>query len=144
MVSLALYCGPPKKDWRHILTHYAIRLWTWSRFSHAELLIDGVCYSSSVRDGGVRKKAIDLTSGRWLVIALPAQSADTALTWFTAHEGQPYDWANIARFVIPFLPQRLTEWVCFEAVGAMLNLAAPHKLTGRDLYHWALRQQTTV
>jgi hypothetical protein len=140
MVQLALYCGPPRGHWRHIVSHYAIRLWTWSRYSHAELVIDGVCYSSSARDGGVREKVIDLGSGRWEVFPIPAVSAERPLQWFAQHVRQAYDWSNIGRFVLPFLPHRKNQWVCFEAVGAMLNLAAAHKLTANDLRAWVLAQ----
>jgi hypothetical protein len=141
VVELALYCGPPHGNWKHTLTHYAIRLWTWSRYSHAELVIDGVCYSSSERDGGVRKKVIDVRSGRWDVSPLPGVSSAAPLKWFEEHATHKYDWANIARFVLPFLAHRKDRWVCFEAVGAMLNLAAAHKLTANDLRDWALAQR---
>lgn len=140
-VQLALYKGPPsiQNTWEWF-KHYAIRLWTWSRYSHAELVIGGMCYSSSSRDGGVRKRQIDLNSGRWDVVPILGADATAALIWFYAHEGQHYDWANIARFVMPFLPQNADQWVCFEAIGSMLNLAATHKLTANDLHDWAIRQ----
>lgn len=141
MVVLALYKGPPKKRkvWQWI-EHYAIRFWTGSQYSHAELCIDGVCYGSSSRDGGVRKKVIALDPTRWDLV--PLREADTAiaLQWFTDHEGASYDWTNIARFVIPVLGHRGNQWICFEAIGEMLQLAATHKLTGRDLSHWARKR----
>lgn len=133
--AIALYKGPAKGLTR-TLGHWAIRLWTWSRWSHAELVIDGVCYSSSMRDGGVRAKAIELDSGHWDVLPIVCDEG-RALVWFRQHQGQAYDWANIARFLLPFLPQRRDEWVCFEAVAAMLGLAGAHKLTANDLYDWA-------
>ena len=135
-LAIAFYKGPPK-DLPHIISHYAIRLWTWSKYSHAELVIDGVCYSSSLRDGGVRSKYIDLASGRWDVLPVKGNAAD-ALWWYHQHKGQGYDWLNILRFILPFIPQRKTKWVCFEAIGSMLGLAGCHKLTAKDLYTWAL------
>lgn len=139
-VAIAFYKGPPSgRDWRHVASHWAIRLWTWSKYSHAELVIDGTCYSASNRDGGVRAKQIDLVSGRWHVVALPRSYGPEALAWFLINEGDRYDWAGIARFVVPFLPQHPRRWFCFEAVGSALGLAATHKLTGRDLHEWATR-----
>lgn len=135
-LAIAFYKGPPT-DLPHIISHYAIRLWTWSKYSHAELVIDGVCYSSSLRDGGVRSKYIDLASGRWDVLPVKGNAAD-ALWWYQQHKGQGYDWLNVQRFILPFIPQDKNKWVCFEAVAAMLGLAGAHKLTAKDLYAWAL------
>ena len=135
--AIAFYKGPPTDDVWHIISHYAIRLWTWSKYSHAELVINGYCYSSSARDGGVRFKKIDLGSGRWDVIPVRGSQVE-ALWWFDQHKGQPYDWLNILRYLFPFIPQRADRWVCFEAISAMLGLAGGHKLTGGDLYKWAM------
>lgn len=139
-VKLALYKGPPRNDLMHTAGHYAIRAWTWSQWSHAELVIDGVCWSSSARDGGVRPKTIDLGSGRWDVIELhlPPERAAAALAWFQTHEGDEYDYWNIGRFILPLIGHERDQWVCFEAIGAALQLAAPHKLTANDLAAWAV------
>lgn len=137
-LQLALYKGPPVDDWAHTLSHYGIRVWTWSRWSHAELVIDGVCWSSSARDGGVRRKKIDLASGRWDVFELhvPEAQAQVALQWFLAHQGQGYDYLNIGRFVLPILGQDRDRWVCFESLGAAFGMAGAHKLTANDLRAW--------
>jgi hypothetical protein len=137
--QFAFYKGPPRNDWQHTVSHYAIRLWTWSRWSHAELVVDGICYSSSTRDGGVRSKLIDLNSGRWDVIDLdiPVMQVVDVLLWFEEHKGAPYDWAGVWRFVLPFLPHSKGRWFCFEALGAALGSAGAHKLTANDLYTWA-------
>jgi len=139
---LALYRGP---DWSNItlqnaLVHVGICIWTLSRHSHAELCIDGVCYSSSAMDKGVRSKVIDITSGRWDLYLLQGVDNASALAWFDEHEGQKYDWPGIVSWVIPFVRQHATRWVCFEAVGAMLQIAKPHRLTARRLIKWAKGQ----
>lgn len=144
-ITLALYKGPPKRsDWLHTLSHYGIRLWTWSKWSHAELVIDGVCWSASSRDGGVRRKFIDLNSGRWDLVTIPLAEQETGRTlgWFLKHEGQGYDWLNIGRFVLPLLNHERDRWVCFEAIGAALGLAGTHKLTANDLHKWAVQWQS--
>lgn len=141
MTALAFYKGPPHGDWWHTISHYAVRLWTWSKWSHVELVIDGVCYSASPRDGGVRSKVIDLKSGRWDVLPVEID-ADQALRWFEGHDGDKYDWAGIWRFVIPLLPHSRRRWFCFESVGAALGLAGVHKLTANDLFAWAAEWQS--
>lgn len=144
-LQLALYKGPPRKDVGHTLSHYAIRAWTWSRWSHAELVIDDVCWSASARDGGIRDKVIDLNSGRWELVDFPATPAEreAARSFFRANRGRKYDWAGILRFVFPFLPHSKSRRFCFEAIGDALGLAATHKLTAKDLYRWAMNRRAT-
>ena len=140
-VKLAFYKGPPKwDDLEHVFSHYAIRLRTWSKYSHAELVIDGICYSSSVRDGGVRKKAINLDSGHWDVVEIDPNRVNMqyAMQFFNQHEGAEYDWMNIVRFIIPFVKQEENKFVCFEFVSRMLNHSGSYRIDADDLYDWAL------
>lgn len=112
----------------------AICIGTLSKYSHAELVIDGVCWSSSVRDGGVRQKQIDLDSGHWDVYeVLDVFDEAQALEWFKAHEGNPYDWMGIVRFVLPFVKQRPDQFFCSEAVATALGYADASKMTPKDL-----------
>jgi len=132
---LAKYKGPPT-DFKHKVGHYLTRLWLWSRYSHAELVIDGVCYSSSMRDGGVRPKVIDLTSGRWDVVECKRGDPVVAKAWFEAHDGDLYDYWGLVRWVFPFIPQDPHKETCFESIGLALGLAAAEKLDADDLSRW--------
>jgi hypothetical protein len=142
-VQLALYKGPPTNNWLNIIIHYAVRLRTWSKWSHAELVIDGVCWSSSGRDGGVRSKVIDLNSGHWDVfdLNLPDYQVKRALAWFKNHEGDKYDWSNIIRFVFPLVKQNRKRWICFESIGEALGMAGAFRLDANDLHEWALKNR---
>ena len=144
--QLAFYKGPPQDDWVHTLSHYSIRVWTWSKWSHAELVLNGVCWSASGRDHGVRRKTINLESGRWDVvdITITDVQAIKALAWFTMHEGDGYDYRNIARFLFTPIGQDRDRWVCFEAIAAALGLAAAHKITANDLWEWAMLHKTNT
>lgn len=139
-LQLALYKGPPS-SLIHNISHYITRLGTWSKYSHAELVIDGICYSSSARDGGVRSKLIDLSSGHWDVFNLTdnKQVKAKALAWFVEHHGNPYDYRNIVRYVLPFIGHNKNHWVCYEAVGAALGIKRPHTLTAEKLLEEALK-----
>lgn len=141
-MKLALYKGPPQTI-SHNIFHYATRLWTFSKYSHAELVIDGICYSSSSRDGGVRSKLIDLSSGRWDVFDLNTtpEQKQIALDWFEKHKGEPYDYRNIIRFVLPFVGHNERHWVCYESIGAALGIDKPHKLDAEKLLTAALKLQ---
>lgn len=136
-MHIAAYKGPPSGLLRTV-GHYLTRLRTWSKYSHAELLIDGVCYSSSSRDGGIRSKVIDLNTGRWDLFEIKRPvNPEAVKQWFAAHEEMKYDWRGIIRWAVPFISHHPRQWVCYEAVGDGLGLAAAHKLTADDLIEWA-------
>lgn len=140
IIQIAFYKGPPESsDLVHVITHNAIKIRTWSKYSHAELVIDGTCYSSSVRDKGVRSKQINLNSGRWDVVRIDNNRVDIlyALAFFALHDGSSYDWNNIVRFVLPFVKQEENKFICFEFIGRMLNHSGCHRLDADDLYAWA-------
>ena len=138
--QLALYKGPPS-SLIHKISHYITRLWTWSKYSHAELVIDGKCYSSSARDGGVRGKEINLSSGHWDVFDITSNEdiKQKALLWFSSHDGQAYDYRNVVRYVFPFIGHNRNQWVCYEAIGAALGIDKPHKLDADKLLAEALK-----
>lgn len=142
-VAIAFYKGPPVNDIVHSISHYTTRFFTWSKWSHAELVIDGICYSSSVRDGGVRSKIIPLNTGRWDIVKfeLPEQVIEQAISWFDSNKDAKYDWRNIFRFVFPFIGQDWNRYVCYEAIGEALGFAGAYRLTANDLYKWAKKYE---
>ena len=105
------------------------------RHSHAELCIDGVCYSSSVRDGGVRSKLIDLNSGKWDIkpITLSPTKKQTALDRFRGFEGWPYDFLGAIGVVLPFVHHLRYKLFCFEVVAEMLGMEDPSHVTPVEL-----------
>lgn len=135
MLQIAFYKAPG--TW----ADRAIRLVTGSIYSHCELVIDGVCYSASAREGKVRAKTMHLDPARWDVLALDgAADQALALAWFLAHDGQRYDWAGVARFVLPFLPHGRMCWFCSEACAAAMGLPQPHQYAPGGLHkHVAAR-----
>lgn len=140
-IQVAFYKGPPKSsDILHVITHNAIKLRTWSKYSHAELVIDGWAYSSSVRDRGVRRKQIEFDTSKWDIIDIDpsAVNLNYAMHFFLLFEGSKYDWWNIVRYVLPFVKHKKNKFVCFEFIGAMLNFAGYQRLDADDLYEWAI------
>lgn len=118
-MQLAFYKGPAK-DLAHKIAHWAVCFWTRSPYSHCELVIDGVCYSSSTRDGGVRSKEIDLASGNWDLVPVQGDLL-MAMVHFRGTKGLPYDWAGVMRFVFPWLPNPARRWYCSEWCAAALG-----------------------
>ena len=80
------------------------RLGRWLDFgpySHTELVMsNGISWSASFEDGGVRGKRIDYNPARWDFIEIPKHFERAALEWYRSHNELPYDvWGNI-RFLI--------------------------------------------
>jgi hypothetical protein len=115
------------------LVHYSICIITLSRYSHCELVINDICYSSSGRDGGVRKKHIpDLyTSDHWDIFNID-YSEDLALKVYTTNKSAKYDYLGVARYVFPFISNIKNRWYCSEIVAVMLGLSKEQ--TPQDLF----------
>ena len=90
-VYLALYKG------KGLIGNAVIRKWTRSIYSHCELVVDGVCYSSSLMDKGVRSKQINLNDGNWDLIELPERFGKYVLDYFAKTHGQRYGWLDLIR-----------------------------------------------
>lgn len=88
-MKLALYKAKGK------IGNAFIRWWTNSQYSHCELVIDGLCYSSSVQDNGVRRKAIDLDPEKWDLIELPWADTEKAKRYFEASDEFKYGWLSL-------------------------------------------------
>jgi hypothetical protein len=125
------------------LVHYGICLATLSRYSHCELVINGLCYSSSGRDHGVRKKYIpDLySSGHWDVFDI-AYDEDYALKVYEYNKLGKYDYFGVARYIFPFIPNIRNKWYCSELVAVMLGL--PKEQTPQDLFNTLIVKKYTL
>jgi hypothetical protein len=138
---LCMYKGPAT-GLKNRLGHWAVRLLTWSRYSHIELEIDAVCYSSSFRDAGVRAKVIpDLaTSGHWDLLPVQCDEA-RALARFNADRGKPYDWPGMLRVcpLLRWLPRGDGARFCSEEVAWMLCMRDPETLSPQRLLNRATK-----
>lgn len=88
-MQLALYKG------KGTIGNALVRWWKHSIYSHCELVINGVCYSSSVMDHGVRAKVIDLKPEHWDLIELSWDDEKGVLAYFEATKGEPYSWTSL-------------------------------------------------
>ena len=89
-MKIAFYIGRGK------ILDRLIRKWTKSRFSHVELIINGISYSSSSRDGGVRKKIINYEAENWRIFDLKnVFDINIALKFLNENLGQKYDLEGI-------------------------------------------------
>ena len=118
MIALAAYT--PHK-W-HDVGGRLICWWTRSPYSHVEIVINGVCYSSSLRDGGVRKKTIDLDKPHWRVIPIEWRNETDAWREFAKRNGKPYGWMDLITQHVLRLPVDDPGLLCSELCALMLGL----------------------
>lgn len=144
----------PVTNWRSFVNramHEVICLFTRSKYSHCELVITEQnltlndvlsrlsldCYSSSVRDGGVRKKEMMLKKERWDIVKISADK-QKAIDAFNDCNGQKYDFLGAIKGVIPFFPQSKNRWYCSEIVAFSLGFEKKAGKTPQSLYDYLL------
>lgn len=142
---LALYKGKADikrpRDIIKRIADAAVRRATKSRYSHCEIAVQdnqraGVfsCYSSSARDGGVRKKVMALPPERWDLIELPPEAAEKAARFYRITEGCRYDFFGVLAFVLPFVKHGPGSWFCSEWCARALDYPQPCRHSPESLY----------
>ena len=117
--KIAFYKGltAPHRDW----TDWVICKWTRGPYSHVELVIDGFMYSSSPRDGSVRRKPHKVDNTTWDYVDVDINQKNV-LEFYNMTDGDKYDWAGILGFIIP-IKDRTHNWFCSEWVSNALKIA---------------------
>lgn len=129
-LTYAFYKGTRAENAKARLFDRLVTSWprTRGRFSHGEWVApSGECWSSSFRDGGVRGKLIDVHSGRWVLVTVPATPDEVAAhyEWCALYRGAQYDWPSLLGFVLPWRVSVALWWFCTEALAAMRGLDTP-------------------
>lgn len=136
-MQLAMYKGPAS-GFKNKVGRLIVCAFTFSRYSHCELVIEGYGYSSSFMDGGVRKKLINFGSGHWdlydidaSALQLRALGHDLMLERFAQELGKPYDWIGMLRVspLLRWLPRRDAERFCSEEVAYLLGASDPERFS---------------
>ena len=128
MVYLALYKG------KGPIGNTVIRYWTKSIYSHCEIVVDGVCYSSSLMDKGVRSKEIDLEDGKWDLIPLPWVNPQDVINYFRTTDHYKYGYWGI--ITSQFLNRNGGEKeapFCSEWCAAIIGYPTPSILSPHTL-----------
>ena len=122
---------PPKEPHHYVILRKSYRgnwfdktIGLFERYSHVEIQMNNVCWSSSPRDGGFRAKVIDIYSGKWDIIQITAPvDLDSFLMKCTELHGAKYDWTVILNYLglkYDFCKNRV--W-CGEVVTKLYNIA---------------------
>ena len=112
----------------------AVRFVTGSKYSHCECIVNGISYSSSYRDGGVRQKVITYKPGKWDFIHLPEASPVQVVQFFHDYEETPYDVLGLFGFIVPAHIESRNKLFCSEACAAALGFHKPYQFSPGKLY----------
>ena len=118
-MKIAFYIGKGK------IQDKFVRVWTKSKFSHCELIINDISYSSSPRDHGVRKKLIDYDRQNWLIFNLKDTfDINIALQFLNEKLGKKYDDLGIIfSQVFNLDKQDKNKYFCSELIAECLKKA---------------------
>lgn len=129
MVKLALYKGKGVFP-----GSYLIRFWNNSIYSHCELVIDNLCYSSSLMDRGVRAKKINLTAQDWDLIDLPWADEQKIKEHYEKTKDDFYDvWGLIGSQIFNKRSDSVKAAFCSEWCAAALELPNPETYSPHTL-----------
>lgn len=93
-------------------------LWlTGHHYDHEEYF---VCYSSSIRDGGVRKKVIDVENEKWDLVLLTGVDESQIEFYFQLTKGKRYDWWG-AIGVVFGIKENSNKFFCSEWCANAIN-----------------------
>lgn len=159
MTVIAFYKGTKAANDHARVFDRLVCWWPPSRgpFSHSEVVGDRRgdrqgelwrCRSSSLRDGGVRAKWLNLASGRWVLVRLPQYDSAHGLPLFARYQGAPYDVPGVLGFVLRFIKQLRAWWYCSEWCAAELAASAlaqglpapPTDISPSGLFAWCMQQ----
>ena len=89
----------PGKTWYD----WVIAKWTRGPYSHVELIVDDMMYSSSPRDGHVRSKKHKYDPATWdyIPVTITIKDYKRFIKFWNQTESFKYDWLGILGFVLP-------------------------------------------
>lgn len=122
-----------------------IRLFTKGKYSHCEIAIQEendanyTCYSSSNRDGGVRKKYMELQPERWDLIEIDQSKVKVSdiKSIYNKTVGCKYDFFGACGVILGFGNAK-SRYFCSEWCAEALKLKLPHTFSPVSLYRYLL------
>ena len=117
-IRLAFYKG--KGNWLDTL----IRWYTRSKYSHVEMVIDGMWYSASLYESRVRRKVIASDDNKWDFVDVECEYEQKyAMKAFLDRQlGKSYDYMGVVLSqVLPLEVEDPKKWFCSELCARALQ-----------------------
>lgn len=108
--------------------------WTKSPYSHCEIVMNGLSYSSSIRDGGVRVKQIEFMYERWDFVDVPDADTTQIASLFAQTRGDSYGWIDLLLRQVLNKRGDSDGWFCSEWCATALGIPSAQEYAPGDLY----------
>jgi len=125
------------------LGSYAIRLFTWSRWSHCGVIMEDTktVIESSASEGGVVESSLSYFKKRYpdhIIIEIPSYNGWESR--LRSQLGSKYDWGAIFRIVLRGDWSAPNRWICSELIAwasGVFNSKYVDRVTPQDLMNIA-------
>lgn len=115
------------------------KFFTHGKYSHCEIAISNpqpfniyTCFSASNRDGGVRKKRMELPPERWDLVELEISPKEVNV-FFEKTKGLKYDLIGALGVVLRIKDSK-TKYFCSEWCAECLGIDKPYRFSPNSLY----------
>ena len=125
-----------------------IKFFTHGKYSHCELVFKGtkdgryMCYTSSNRDGGVRKKIMELPADRWDLVPVKIDY-NQVFRFYQKTVGCKYDLCGAIGVVTRFGNVK-NRYFCSEWCAEALKLKQPHRYSPNSLYQYLKGKENAI
>ena len=129
----------PFYEVRNAVSDFLIRKFTKGKYSHCEIAIqiknsdNYFCFTSSVRDGGVRAKIIKLKENHWDFIKININE-DKLNDFLNDTIGMKYDFLGCLGILSNKIKHEKNKYFCSEWCAKFLGYENPEKITPSELY----------
>lgn len=129
-VYIAYYRGKAKfkglSSIKAIVGDYLTRKITKGPYSHCEVVVEKDndlfdCYTSSIRDNGVRCKRMALPSTKWDLVEIKYKTEEDVVKFFEPLLGKHYDFLGALGIILGTKDDD-NKWFCSEIAAHCLNL----------------------
>ena len=121
---------------RHIGS-WLIRMFTWSEYSHVDIVLGNGFVLGAVAPDGVTIQPywhrIDMAS-KAVMMDLPVKSIDDAIAYAHKQIGKPYDWLGVVGIGLRRNWQEDDKWSCAELVANAASVAGQKPFDDRFMY----------
>lgn len=108
----------------------AIRLATFSKFSHAALVLPNNLVVDSTLSDGVHTSTMEEFCKKYaniVMVDIPVPDEYAAVNFAIDQIGKPYDWTALVGMVVQRNWQEDDSWFCSELVEAILKAGGTHR-----------------
>ena len=121
------------------MSDFLIRQFTHGKYSHCEIAVQTElpafyeCFTSSIRDGGVRSKTLILKEDHWDKIEINID-LHKMMEFYTKTKGCKYDLLGCLGILTSKIKHRKSKYFCSEWCAEVLGYKNSEKISPNELY----------